>query len=296
MPLRSDIWRIGIVGADIGRVAAAGLERLSIAWTPETPPFTFLADPFGLSRGGRTYVFAEAYDYRTRRGLIDVMELDEGGLGRRRTVLAEPWHLSYPFVFEADDEVWMTPEAHRSGVLRLYRATAFPERWEPAACFVLDTPAIDPTPFQYGGLWWLAYSPSGPQAWKQGRLHLAWAERLTGPWTPHRGNPVRTDRSGSRPGGTPFLKDGRLVLPTQDCRTTYGAAVRLLEIDVLTPERFEARPAALLAPPASAGAYRDGLHTLSACGDFTLVDAKRIDRSLGGLSIDVGRRLGRWRG
>lgn len=296
MPLRSDIWRIGIVQADVARIATEGLDGMPIAWLPETTAFTFLADPFGLRHEGRRFLFAEAYDYRTRRGVIDVMEISPDGTpGPRRTVLAEPWHLSYPFVFEADEKVWMIPEAHRSGVLTFYRAAAFPDRWEPAACVALDTPAIDATPFHHDGLWWLAYAPAGPQSWKQGRLHLAWAKRLTGPWRPHPDNPVRVDRAGSRPGGTPFLRDGQLVLPTQDCRSTYGAAVQLLEIDVLTPDRFEARPGARLGPPASAGAYRDGLHTLSAFGDLTLVDAKRIDRSAGGLAIDIGRRLGRWR-
>jgi len=294
MPRRSDIWRVGIVPASIAQVAAQGLSDLSIAWLPETPSFTFLADPFGLCRGDRRFIFAEAYDYRTRHGVIDVVELAPDGVpGERRTVLAEPWHLSYPFVFEAEGEVWMAPEAHRSGGLTLYRATRLPDRWEPIARIELDAPAIDPTLFRHDGLWWLAYAPSGPQAWKQGRLHLAWAERITEPWTPHPGNPVRVDRSSSRPGGTPFRLNERLVLPMQDCRATYGAGVRLLHIDVLTPERFEAQPGARLGPPP--GSHQDGFHTLSAFGDLTLVDAKRIDRSPGGLAIDVGRRLGLWR-
>jgi hypothetical protein len=34
------------------------------------------------------------------------------------------------------------------------------------------------------------------------------------------------------------------------------------------------------------------MHTLAACGEFTLFDVKRIDTSLRGLALDVRRRLG----
>jgi hypothetical protein len=295
MPRRSDIWRIGLVEAPIA-AAARSLAAAPVRWLPEDPPFTFLADPFGLWRDGRLHVFAEAYDYRTRHGVIDALTFaPDLTLASRRTVLREPWHLSYPFVLEAEGETWMIPEAHRSGTLTLYRAATFPDRWEPAARLELDTPAVDATPFRHGGLWWLAYAPSGSQAMKQGRLHLAFAEALTGPWRIHPGNPVRVDLASSRPGGTPFVDDGALMLPVQDCTATYGGAIRLLRIHELTPDRFVAEAGPPLATPETAGRYADGLHTLSACGDLTLIDVKRIDRSLGGPAIDLGRRLGRWR-
>jgi hypothetical protein len=189
----------------------------------------------------------------------------------------------------------MAPEAHRSGALTLYRAARFPDVWEPAVRLTLDTPPVDATVFRHGELWWLAYAPDGSQDFKQGRLHLAWAERLLGPWRTHTGNPVRIDRASSRPGGTPFLSDGRLTLPMQDCTATYGGAIRLLTVRELTPERFRAEAGPALRAPASAAPYVDGLHTLSACGDLTLIDVKRIDRSLGGLAVDLGRALGRWK-
>lgn len=297
MPRRKDIWRVGVVTAPIAEAAAPGaLARLPIHWLPVEPAFTFLADPFGIRRDGGLFVFAEAYDYRTRHGVIDLLELDDTlRVIARRTVLREAWHLSYPYVFEADGAVWMAPEAHRAGVFTFYRAEQFPDVWTPVSRSELDTPAVDPTVFRHGGLWWLAYAPDGSQAAKQGRLHLAWAEALTSPWRPHAGNPVRVSRASSRPGGTPFEVDGQLMLPVQDCVATYGHAIRLLRIDVLTPDRFEADAGPPIIAPGVAAPYCEGLHTLSACGDLTLIDVKRIDRSPAGLAIDLGRALGRWR-
>lgn len=277
-----DIWRVGMVKAPIAEIARRGFPaHAPVHWLAEEGRLKFLADPFGVWRDGRLHLFVEAYDYRTRHGVIELIELDEGfSPVRRSVVLREPWHLSYPQVFEADGETWMLPEAYRSGAVTLYRAAAFPDVWEPVARFELDTPAIDATPFRHDGLWWLAYSPTGSQRWKQGRLHLAFAERLGGPWRPHPGNPVRNDLASSRPGGTVWMEDGAPILPVQDCTRTYGGGVRQLRILRLQPDRFEAEASAALVPPSSVGAYSLGLHTLSACGPLTLFDVKRIDRSL----------------
>ena len=277
-----DIWRVGIVEAPISEVARRGFPAdAAIHWLPEEDHPKFLADPFGVWADGRLHLFVEAYDYRTRHGVIELIELGaDFSPVRRSEVLREPWHLSYPQVFEADGDHWMIPEAYRSGGLTLYRAAAFPHRWEPVVRLELDTPAIDATPFRHDGLWWLAYSPAGPQRWKQGRLHFAFAERLTGPWRFHSGNPVRDDLSSSRPGGSVWTEEGLPHLPVQDCTRTYGGALRVLEILDLGPDRFRAEVSSPLRPPASAGAYRQGLHTLSSCGPVTLFDVKKIDRSL----------------
>lgn len=277
-----DIWRIGLVEAPIERVARHGFPPdTPVHWLPEEGPLKFLADPFGVWADGRLLLFAEAYDYRTRHGVIALIELGADFMPvSRSVVLREPWHLSYPQVFQADGEWWMIPEAYRSGVLTLYRAVEFPNRWEPVVRLALDTPAIDATPFHHDGLWWLAYSPVGPQRWKQGRRHFAFAERLTGPWRLHAGNPVRDDLASSRPGGTAWIEDGLPQLPVQDCTRTYGGGLRVLNILELSHRRFEAEASAPLNPPPGAGAYREGLHTLSACGPVTLFDVKRVDRSL----------------
>lgn len=279
-----DIWRVGLVAAPIAEIARRGFPAdVPVRWLAEEGRLKFLADPFGLWRDGRLHLFVEAYDYRTRHGVIETIELGADFTPLRRSVaLREPWHLSYPQVFEAEGETWMLPEAYRSGALSLYRAAAFPDVWEPVVRLELDTPAIDATPFRHDGLWWLAYSPKGPQRWKQGRLHLAFAERLTGPWRTHPGNPVRKDLASSRPGGTAWIEDGLVRLPVQDCTRTYGGAIRILNISKLDPQSFEAEASAPLGLPPGAGPYSRGLHTLSACGPVTFFDVKRIDRSLWG--------------
>jgi hypothetical protein len=276
-----DIWRCAILRQDVPGILQNGIDTESLVWLPEMPPDHFRADPFGLWRCGRLHVFAEAFDYRDRLGHIDALVYDDAlKLLDCRPVLKKPWHLSYPFVFEAEGETWMLPEAYKSGTLTLYRARDFPFVWEPVCDLPLDGPAIDATPVFFDGTWWLFYTPSHSKTARLSHLHVAWANQLTGPWHVHPGNPVRIDLTGARPGGVPWVNANTLVLPVQDCARTYGAAIVPLRIDRLDEQGFAATKLPRLTAPSAMAPFTDGLHTLAAVGSLTLIDVKRMDVSL----------------
>jgi hypothetical protein len=285
------MWRVGLVRAPMADLLKPGaLAEHPVVWIPDPGPLCFLADPMGVWRDGRLYVFVEIYDYRDRVGSIEVLIFDgDLRLLDRQPALKEPWHLSYPFIIEEGGETYMLPEAHKSERLTLYRAEIFPTRWTPVQTIELDQVAIDATPVFHDGRWWLFYTPATTKADKVSALHVAWADKITGPWTPHTGNPVRFDPSSSRPGGTPIVVKGVVVLPMQDCRKTYGGAIRALHVTSLTPDRFEAEADDAILPPTSFGCLTDGLHTLSAAGPVTLIDAKRFEVSPRSLALDVRR-------
>jgi hypothetical protein len=298
-PPETDFWQVGIVPAPIATLtdpAALAAQREHIVWLPDPGPWRYLADPFALRRGDTTHVFVEVFDYRTKQAVIEHHEFGAGLVWREKhTALARPFHLSYPFIVEDGGEVFMIPESHRHGEIALYRARRFPGGWVRETSLLSNLRGAEPSVIRHQGRWWMFYTVVGPHARDQGELHLAHAEKLTGPWTQHRQNPVVTDRSGARPGGTPFVgPDGLVVLPVQDCSRTYGGAIRFLSFTTLTPDRVEAGhlPATLTGDLVSA-THRDGLHTLAACGDLTLLDAKRIVRPWGRYAVDFKRRVKR---
>lgn len=294
MPRRKDIWRCGLVARPIDAIIAEGGIRGPVTWFPEQSSFEFLADPFGWrDMDGRLHVFAEHYDYRHRHGTIVSLVYDEAlQLVDRRPCLNEPWHLSYPQVFAGEGAVWMLPEAHRSGGLTLYRAHNGLSDWRAECRIDLDCVPVDASMLRHGDRWWLFYAPADSKVTKRSHLHVAWAERLTGPWTPHLGNPVRIDPRSARPGGTPVVIGERIMLPVQDNGATYGGALRPLWIDRLDEGYFAAQAGEALTPPNPSGLYRHGMHSLTACGAITLFDVKRIDTSLRGLALDIRRILG----
>jgi len=296
--IRKDIWRVGVLHApQSALLEPQAVGAAEVSWLPDEGSLRFLADPFPLAREGRLHLFVEAYDYRDRVGRIDVLTLDaEFRPIARRTALCEPWHLSYPFVFEAEGETWMAPEAHRSGRLTLYKCEAFPATWRPAVTIDLDAAPIDATPVFHQGLWWLFYTPATTRQAKVSDLHLAFAERLQGPWRTHTGNPVRRDAGSARPGGAPFLHAGRLVLPVQDCRRTYGGAIRPLVIEELSPTRFIAQAGPAISPPGAFAPYLHGLHTWSGAGAVTFIDAKRQVTTPRSLALDLRREAGKLSG
>jgi len=274
---RTDHWRSAIVHADVGSVIAAGsFDGLAVTLLPDIGDHRFLADPFGLVRDGLLHVFVEAYDYRICRGTIEVLIYQpDGTLLDRREVLRTAWHLSYPFVFEHDGAIFMLPEAAATGTLTLYRATAFPFQWEPVMDFTFPHAAIDATPLFFAGKWWLFWTPVGTKAARQSTLCLSVADGLTAPWQ-HLGE-VWTDRAGARPGGTPVVMDDHILLPVQDCRGTYGRAVRWLRIVGLETGRPIISAGSFVEKPQSLAArFPDGMHTLSAAGPYTLLDVKRV--------------------
>ena len=289
--IRTDLWRVGIVRAPMARIVAAGtLDGFDTVWLPQEGPLRFMADPFGLWRDGLLHVFVEIYDYRTGHGEIELLIFDESlRLLERAPVLRESWHLSYPFVFEADGAIWMLPEGYKSGRLTLYRATRFPWRWEPEHRFVFPEAAIDATPVRTPSGWLMFYTPPMPKPWRIGALKLARADTLLGTWESCGSVPILLDRGGARMGGTPLWQDGTLLLPTQDCRKTYGGAIAIRAVrDADDPTRRIAAGPHIVAPSAF-HPYVDGLHTMSAAGPVTLVDAKRMVHSVRHLGIKIAR-------
>ncbi len=291
---QTDIWQVGIVHAPIAQFLEPSPRP--VTWLPTQRDFCFLADPFGVWRDDHLHVFAEFYDYRDKHGVIRHYTYDRNfTLRAEGLALSAPHHLSYPYLIEDGGEVFMLPEAFRSGKLTLYRARDFPRGWE-KVCDLLDVPAIDASVVKSGDNWWMFYALPGPDQRDCRQLHAAWAPKLTGPWTPHPMNPLRELRESSRPGGTPFAVGQHLYLPAQDCSHTYGGAVRMLRVDALTPTTWACTPQNLIEAKSFSETHMDGLHTVAACGNVTLIDVKRFDRSSQRRLIDWQRRWRRMTG
>ena len=298
-PPKSDLWHVGLAPAPLQTFldpAALPALRDRLVWLPDPGPWRYLADPFGVRRGGTTHIFVEAYDYRTKHAVIEHHAFDAALAWQGKSVaLEQSVHLSYPFLLEHGGETFMVPETCRAGEIALFRPRDFPHGWEKETVLLRNLPAADATPVFHDGLWWLFFTLVGERGRDRRELHAAYADALTGPWRLHPQSPALVDPSGARPGGTPFVDaTGALVLPVQDCRGTYGAAMRFLRFTTLNPKEIrcahlDARVTGdLLSPERGAGC-----HTLSACGDLTLFDAKRVTRSLGRYAIDLQRQLRR---
>ncbi|GKQ49668.1 hypothetical protein [Bradyrhizobium sp. Ce-3] len=208
---------------------------------------SYLADPFPFRHQGHDFIFVEQYSYKKGRGCIAVAEVHrDGTVSGPRIVVEEPHHLSYPFVFERDGQIWMIPESGAARNVSLYRAVEFPYRWAREASLIDHVEVYDCTPLFRGGHYWFFVSPRRWKSTSWDVLNVYGAESLTGPWVPHAANPILIDASLSRPAGAFMEHRGQILRPVQNCLRGYGDAVTLCRIDALRLSAFAQTPTGVI--------------------------------------------------
>jgi hypothetical protein len=282
--VQQDHWNVGIIERPIAEFIKPGRERPQIKWLPALGRGQFVADPFGWVRDGRLTIFCEYLDYSDGIGTIAAIQPDTSvGAGAQLPRVpveigpTPPVHLSYPSVFEHEGQLMCIPETQGAREVALYALQRYPDKWAKVATLLDNIAIVDATLFRHDGRWWMAgASDHGGVASLGTELYLWYADEITGPWTAHPSNPVKTDVGSARPAGTLFLSDGVLYRPAQDSSKTYGSRVVINRVVTLTTTAFREEPAAFVEPDPN-GPYPDGLHTLTAVGGVTLVDGKRLE-------------------
>ncbi len=235
------IWSIGVyAGASPFELRPASGARNPVIIGADTgePEVDTVAHPFLVKAGGAYHLFFTAKNLQTGRGGIGHAESSDGIRWQcRGLVLRESAVLSYPCVFQSQGQYYMVPESTEN-VVRLYRATRFPDQWQREADLVKAGKLIAPTVVQHNGKWWLFVGGSS-----NGTLLLYFANDLKGPWTEHPKSPiVKDDAHIARPAGRPLMVDGKLYRLGQDCIPTYGRQVLAFQVTTLTSTDYAEQP------------------------------------------------------
>ncbi len=242
---------------------------------PLTPPRDrFWADPHIVRADGRYYIFVEEYLFRSEKGHIAVLEMDEqGDCAEAVKVLERPWHLSYPFVFAWEGGYFMAPESSANRTIALYECVEFPHRWRFRMNLMEGVDAVDSTLLPHDGLWWLFTGIAGrgvslPYA----QLHLFSAgSPVTHAWRAHPLNPLVADSRKGRPAGGVWRDGSELLRPSQDCTKTYGYGFDLNRILRLSLTDYAEETALSVRPDWDASVA--ATHTFSRAGRLTVIDA-----------------------
>jgi hypothetical protein len=242
-------------------------DRSAFKWL--TPPKGhFHADPFVVEDQGRTWMFLEDYIYCESKAAIVCGEvLPNGELGEMRTVLRQPYHLSYPFVFKHARGYYLIPESATNHTVELYRATDFPYQWCLQKVLFLGK-AVDTTVFIDGDTFWFFTTLRAPVG--DGMcLCLFYSDQIDGEWQWHPANPISMDVRDARCGGRVFRHDGKLFRISQDCSGRYGSSFSFREIVTLT--KTEYRETLLrTVEPWSKSFW--GTHTYDHCSNIEAID------------------------
>ncbi len=243
------------------------------AMRPLIPPKDrYWGDPFVIQRGDCHYVFIEEKLYATGLGRIACLTLDaQGSMIAQQVVLERPYHLSYPFVFEHEGELYMIPESAANQTVELYRCSHFPDRWEFVKNLLRDLYAVDTTLLEHDGICWLFTNVKAPKGSSLDALYLYHApDLLSDAWQPHPRNPVVRDIRSARPGGRIIMEAGQLIRPSQDSSRRYGYALKFNRITALSETDYAEVTEAAFTP-----AHSEYLatHTFDQSSELTVIDA-----------------------
>jgi hypothetical protein len=272
------VWNVGLLDVPIHELL--GMSEAPRARWMQTPDIAgrgaIRADPFGVTRHDSIVFLYEQADSPEGRGrIVSATWPATGDPTPTGVAFDRPTHLSYPFLLMHAGTTYCLPESGSTKEVVLYRAVEFPTQWARQATLVAGVALLDATLVRWDGLWWLfGATKAGRERGELLELHAWYARDLTGPYLAHAGNPVKADVRSTRPAGTPFVHEGRLYRPAQDCSVEYGGAVAFCRIDRLGPAEFSETVVSTLRPNRADG-YPLGLHTVSACGAQTLIDGKR---------------------
>jgi hypothetical protein len=157
------------------------------------------------------------------------------------------------------------------------------------AILIENIQAIDPSLVFWNDKYWIFCGLKNRNPNES--LFAYYADQLTGPYEPHRLNPVKTDPRGSRPAGT-MLTDGDVLLrPAQYSVDHYGQKILLQSVQTLTGNRFEENPMGEFAPQSS-WEHSAGLHTWSVSDALLCFDRKKHTFVWAACGSAVRRKLG----
>jgi hypothetical protein len=239
------------------------------------PKDRFWADPHIVFRDGSYHLFFEEFLYKRRRGRISVLTLDSTGQAGRPTPVLEPdYHVSYPFLFEWQNQTYMLVESAAVRRIQVFRCEEFPHRWVFCRNLIEEIEAVDATLFEYNGRWWLFANVKETEGASDcDELFLFHADNpLSDSWTAHPQNPIVSDARRARPAGSLFLHQGAVYRPSQDCSDGYGHGLVLNRVTVLTETDYREEEMLRLGPNWDKRVR--GLHTLAHQERLTVIDAK----------------------
>ncbi|MGQ0486731.1 MAG: glucosamine inositolphosphorylceramide transferase family protein [Hyphomicrobiales bacterium] len=244
------------------------------------PKYRFLADPFAIKKDGKHYIFVEDYDCRRMLGAVSCVVVNpDDNYEIVDNVLVEPFHLSFPFVFEESGEIFMVPETHQCNGIRLYRCIEFPNKWELDTELLSGVSAADTMLIKRRGKWFMLTNmnqfSSGDHS---SQLHVFWSDKLrSSDWKPLSSLPVVNSSRIGRNAGLLLGKNGDWFRVRQrQAFNQYGAGFSIARITHLGLDGYSEESFARIDPLF----FRDlkGTHHMHGVDDFTVYDFVKSER------------------
>jgi len=245
----------------------------------KNPPNRFFADPFVITKNHRTICFVEDYCYRQKKAIIAAIEIvDQKQYKLLGPVIQEPFHMSFPYLFEYQNELYMIPETSEANAIRLYKCIEYPLKWEYQKDIMNGVKAVDSMIFEHEGRWWMlsTISTEGNED-DASQLFAYYSDHpLSDNWIAHKQNPIIFDNTIARNGGILDIGNSLPVRSRQKQGfNAYGTALTLARITELTPSTYKEEEIAQILPNFFTNIKR--CHHMHSNGQYTVYDYLRTE-------------------
>lgn len=202
----------------------------------------WIADPFLFEKGEDVFVFYEAFDLIERKGKIGFSLLNEPDKTMSvQIILDEPYHLSFPYVFEHEGDIFMMPETCGNNSIKLFKAISFPDKWIEFNVLLSNIFACDTIFIPEHGMKYLLTSEMYSGQTPNGNYKSCWVKNVCFKLNKEflidgKGALVTEGDCGIRNAGKTFVRGGKLYRVGQNCpNKQYGKGLVLFEIESLAP-------------------------------------------------------------
>ncbi len=216
------------------------------------PKDEFWADPFLYSYKGESYIFFEKFPFATQRGIISCGRIEGRNLVDIKDVLQLPYHLSYPFIFEEESEIFMMPETNANNRLEIYKCIQFPDKWELYKT-AFEGERVADSFFYTDELKqkWLFLNKSSDSVTSfDNELYIYRIDSINlNKIEAHKQNPIHIDSRVARNGGAIFSHKGEIYRPSQrNVDGIYGKALNINQIEKLTIDEYIEKTIKIIKP------------------------------------------------
>lgn len=202
-------------------------------------PTIIVADPFLFVHNDTLFLFYEQKKLH-RNGTIMMMQTNDlVHWSEPVEVLQEPFHLSYPWVFEKDGRVYMMPETCGDKSVRLYEAKNFELTKFHLVKKLVEQKTDDENEISFSdssivmrdGIYYLFTTVSNEGV---NRLRLFYSDEFMGQYQEHPKSPVCASKKYGRNAGCLIEHNHELFRLAQDCENRYGDNVHILKVKELS--------------------------------------------------------------
>jgi hypothetical protein len=243
----------------------------------KNPPNRFYADPFVICENSLNICFVEDYNYSEAKAKISAIQISTNGYVDLGTVIEEPFHISYPFIFRNGGDLFMCPETHQIGEIRLYKCIEFPLRWVFYKTIMKDVSASDTNIFYLNNKWWMLTNiDTGNLGDHCSELHLFFSDNFDNNWTSHPLNPIIFSPLKARNGGL-LIKNNEFfrVFQVQGF-DNYGESMSVAKIVEISEYNYKEEVIFDITPAFFKNLK--GAHTFSNYANLNTIDYSKIEK------------------